>query len=127
MASSGGDTKEIADAIKDSLEKRGVLDSVKATIKAEVMKSFTGENNEPKINTDPVVYLGFEIVKDFLLMTNMTNTLDVLRDECGLQENALDRDMILHELGLTSRQSSVPLLALLVDELKAAKAARARR
>ncbi len=40
--SSSGDTKEIADAIKETLEKRGVLDSVKATIKAEVFKSLAG-------------------------------------------------------------------------------------
>lgn len=50
-----------------------------------------GENNESKINPDPTVYLSFEIIKDFLIMTNMTNTLDVLRDECGLREDTLDR------------------------------------
>ena len=38
-----------------------------------------------------MIYLSFEIVKDFLIMTNMTNTLDVLRDECGLREDTLDR------------------------------------
>ena len=59
---------------------------------------FSGENNESKINTDPMVYLSFEIVKDFLIMTNMHNTLDVLRDECGLIEDTLDRGNIIRLL-----------------------------
>ncbi len=61
---------------------------------------FSGENNESKINTDPIIYLSFEIVKDFLIMTNMTNTLDVLRDECGLREDTLDRGNIINSTSI---------------------------
>ncbi len=112
---------EVAEAIKASLEKRGSMQAVKATLRAEIYKTLAGDSAQEQgaVAADPLIYLSFEIVKEFLQMTNMKNALDVLRDECGLRDGAFDREGLLHELGMYSGPSQVPILALLIDELRA--------
>ena len=110
---------DLLGSVKDVLDRKGVTSQIKARIRAEVYHAL--EDKTVSAPTKPKgVYLASEIMKDFLQNMKYSSTLSVFSEEVGVSEDGpVDRDFILHELGLNGAETdrSIPLIMLLVNHL----------
>jgi len=113
---------DLAEVVKEALSRRGVLNKVKANIRAEIFHAL-----EDKTVTMPdkprEVFLASELVREFLQLSGLHNSLSVYSEENGQPvEMAVDREFVGGELGVNVQDSvvgtaAVPLLTLLVKHL----------
>lgn len=114
-------TDGLRGALIASMERRGVVASIKAKIRAEVHASLHNETVSPPDSKalPGDVYIAGEILKDFLVRMKCENTLSVLSKELGIDsEHDLQREFLLQELGMKSipGQADIPVLLLLIDQ-----------
>ena len=113
---------DLADTVREALSRRGVLNKVKSSIRAEIFHAL-----EDKTVTMPdkprEVFLASELIREFLQLSGLHNSLSVYSEENGQPtEMAVDREFIGGELGVNVQDSmvgtsSVPLLVLLCKHL----------
>lgn len=122
-------TDDLIGSVKEVLNRRGVIDTLKARIRAEVYhtleeKSIVGVPPKKPLE----VYLASEIVRDFLMSMKLDCSLSVFCQENGQpSEMNVDRAFIGEELGYNmtalgvtathSTQPEAPLLVLLIQSL----------
>lgn len=112
------DDEDLTSAIRSSLEKRGVLSSIKAKLRAEIFNTLEGLSNDEGPILEPKVLIAFEIIFDFLESMKLGNSAAVLKDESGCTPNSLSRKFILDELRIKSFDNeSAPILALMIEKL----------
>ena len=107
----------LADVVKSALSRKGVLNALKAKLRAEIFHVL--ENKEETVpEKTKEVFLAAEIVRDFLSLLKLDNTLSVFMEEVGQPaEVMVDRQFVAGEMGLISKNESIPLLVLLIDHL----------
>ena len=113
---------DLAEVVKEALNRRGVLAKVKANVRAEIFHAL-----EDKTVTMPdkprETFLASELIREFLQLSGLNNSLSVYSEENGQPaEMAVDREFIGGELGVNVQDNvvgtaSVPLLVLLVKHL----------
>ena len=113
---------DVSDAVKEALQRRGVLAKVKATIRAEVFHAL--EDKTVSLPEKPrEIFLASEMIREFLQTSGLNSSLSVFNDEIGQPaQMAVDREFIGGELGVNVNDgvvgtSQVPLLVLLVKHL----------
>lgn len=128
-------TEDLSLAVKTALERKGILKDIRAKIRAEVYHTLEDKTvmvtrpgifnssynitNEKEYGTD--LYLAQELIREYLASLQHNNTLSVYCEETGQpREMGTDRTFIGGELGFNVSQcdSSVPLLLLLVQQLR---------
>ncbi len=115
---------DLVSAVEETLKRRGILDKLKAKIRAEVFHALDDKDVAPvRTNHDPPqdLFIAMELVKDFLMLMKLDNTLSVFCEEMGQTMNmTVDRSFIGSELGVNSAGSdeSVPMLVLLTQFMK---------
>ncbi len=115
---------DLVSAVEETLKRRGILDKLKAKIRAEVFHALDDKDVAPvRTNHDPPqdLFIAMELVKDFLMLMKLDNTLSVFCEEMGQTVNmTVDRSFIGSELGVNSAGSdeSVPMLVLLTQFMK---------
>lgn len=104
---------ELKEALKDTLDKRGSLGTIKARIRAEIFHSLDDEstNQRPQIsNTNLVIN---ELIREYLQFNHYNHTLSVLLPESGQPATpALDRGFLSRELNVPTTEATqqIPLL-----------------
>lgn len=113
---------DLADTVKEALKRRGVLNKVKATIRAEIFHAL--EDKTVTLPDKPKeIFLATELIREFLQSQSLNSTLSVFNDENGQPvEMAVDREFIGVELGFNVQDSvagtsAIPLLVLLIKQL----------
>ncbi|CAI9725903.1 20 isoform X2 [Octopus vulgaris] len=108
--------KDLKNAISESLERKGVLNQVKAQIRAEMFHVLDehSEGKPPICNENLIIN---ELILEYLQYNKYKHTSSVLMAEAGQSETRLDREFIKNELNIAEdlETSSVPLLYSLVN------------
>jgi hypothetical protein len=111
---------DLISAVQDALKRRGVYSKVKATIRAEVFNVLE-DKTVPLPNKPQDVFVASELIKEFLILFKLNNTLSVFCEEMGQpSEMTFDRELIGAELGLNTlgTDPKIPLLIMLIEYLK---------
>jgi hypothetical protein len=115
---------DLVSAVEDALRKRGVIDKLKAKIRAEVFHVLDDKDATPiRTHRDPPqdLFIAMELVKEFLMMMKLDNTLSVFCEEMSQSVNmTVDRSFIGSELGVNTAGSdeSIPMLVLMTQFMK---------
>ncbi|KAM8934200.1 centrosomal protein 20 [Pelodytes ibericus] len=97
--------------LKDTLEKRGVIGQLKASVRAEVFEALD-DQSEPRPPLSRENLLINEMIREYLEYNKYKYTASVLNAETGLSEIPLDRQFLARELNIVedSKSQSVPIL-----------------
>lgn len=108
---------DLLDAVKATLERRGVASSVKAQLRAEIFHTLDDKTVDlPKKPAD--VLISSELIREFLMQLNLRNTLSVFMEEIGQSSELIpSRELISGELGINTLESdkNIPLLVQIVQ------------
>jgi lisH domain-containing protein FOPNL len=119
--------EELHVALKDSLDQRGVLNSIRATIRAEI---FNALEDQDAVNVNPTErapssenLILNELIREYLEYNGYLNTLSVFHPETGQPTKPtgrISREVLVHELGVTDgeRAKRVPLLYSVLAKLQ---------
>ncbi|XP_056606549.1 lisH domain-containing protein FOPNL [Triplophysa dalaica] len=104
-------TTELKSALRETLEARGVLQQLKARIRAEVFSALD-DQSAPRPPLSHENLLINELIREYLNFNKYRYTASVLTAESGQPEVPLDRQFIANELNVAEDSSSktVPLL-----------------
>lgn len=114
---------DLINAVQDALKRRGLYSKLKAQVRAEVY-NILEDKAVPLPEKPPEVFIASELIKEFLSLLNLNNTLSVFCEEMGQpREMAVDRGVIGAELGLNTlaTEPSIPLLMMIIEHLKRAR------
>ncbi|CBH17224.1 LisH domain-containing protein FOPNL, putative [Trypanosoma equiperdum] len=118
----------LKDAMRQVLETKGVIDHVKAELRAAIFHSLQESNSQgddiesarPPI--PPENLLLNELIKDYMAFNGMEHSLSVFKAESGAGKEAtsaiMPRAILASQLGLTGAPASVPLLYAMLHELR---------
>nr|XP_032817140.1 lisH domain-containing protein FOPNL [Petromyzon marinus] len=103
--------EELRSAVRESLERRGVLAATRARLRAEVFTSLA----EPETARPPLPHENLllnELIHEYLSYNQYNYTAGVLVTEAGQPDTRLERDFLARELHVLEEPSarSVPLL-----------------
>ena len=112
---------DISAAVRAALARKGVMNSLKAKLRAEVFHVLENKQESMPEKTKEV-FLATELVRELLVSLRLDNTLSVFMEELGQpQEARIDRSYISSEIGMSTGSTEIPLLVLLVDQLMRSK------
>lgn len=121
---------DLQSAVKEVLNRHGVLKDVKARLRAEIFNCLEDKTVPLPEKKSRDMYLATEIVRELLESLNLENTLSVFSEEIGLPTAThCDREFLAGELGFnisgetgTRRgKDSIPLLVQLVHHMRIVK------
>ena len=119
--------KDLHSALKQSLDQRGVLNSIRATMRAEI---FNALEDHDAVNINPVErqpssenLILNELIREYLEYNGFLNTLSVFHPETGqpkIPTGRIGREVLIHELDLADgeRAKRVPLLYSVLAKLQ---------
>ncbi|EFC38614.1 hypothetical protein NAEGRDRAFT_52938 [Naegleria gruberi] len=128
--------EEIKDILKDNLEKRGVLNKIRANLRAEIFKTFEEQDHDEtteywlkkqssKPKPSDIQFLINELFIEYLEYNNMDYTKSVFLKECNQPQERLDKRFLAHELNIRKTYDemdedgdSVPLLYSIIHRLR---------
>lgn len=128
---------DLKEVIREALERKGVLQQIKAQIRTEVFLSLEGDHDrggkeelEEERNSyekSSEIFLACELIRELLMSLNYKNTLTVFCQESGpMTEMLIQKDYLATELGisLSKEDQNIPLLLLIIQMLKDMKSQR---
>ncbi|KAL8586844.1 hypothetical protein ACOMHN_052720 [Nucella lapillus] len=107
---------ELTEVVKKNLEQRGVLNQVKARIRAEVYNAIDRPaDNRPVISNENILIN--ELIREYLDFNKYHYTSSLLTAESGMAKEPLDREFLRTELNVVedAPSRSVPLLYSIVE------------
>ena len=111
---------ELKDALKETLEERGVLNEVRAMMRKSIFDAIESDDKpKPKL-TDENLMIN-ELIREYLIYNNYLHTNSVLISESGQPtQPPFDRNFMAKELNIVEDTSSkrVPLLYSILFGLK---------
>ncbi|KAL2642027.1 hypothetical protein R1flu_009614 [Riccia fluitans] len=110
----------LATALKEKLERRGVLGGIKAKIRSELYGVIDHSEESGRREVSDQDYLIDDLVRDYLLYRRLNITLSVFTPESGQLETPLDRSMLAKKLGIANTGAAfrkLPLLYTLISEV----------
>ena len=120
--------QELHTSLKESLDQRGVLAQVQATMRAEIFNALENHeavhvNQSERAPSSENLILN-ELIREYLEYNGFLNTLSVFHPETGQPREAtgrIGRTTMIHELGLNDgeRTKRVPLLYSVLAKLQA--------
>ena len=111
---------DLKDALREALERRGVLDQLRANVRAEVFQAMEDtEDPPPEMSSENLVIN--ELIRDYLAFNNYKHTLAVFSPEVGLPAEPLRRQYIAQQTRLplhvgNRRGAELPLLYALTTK-----------
>lgn len=103
---------ELRDALRSSLEQRGVLGDVRAKLRAEIFKAIDTNEAPERMPIETVVVC--DLFRDFLRFAGYSQTLSVFEAEAGLGDE-LTREALARDLGVVD---DVPVVYSVVEVAK---------
>ena len=111
--------EELKNALKETLEQRGVLNKIKAMMRQEIFEAIDNDNNpKPQLSSENLIIN--ELIKEYLNYNNYSHSSSVFQSETGQPKDALNRNYILNQLNIVEKDSNkqVPLLYSILFGLK---------
>mmetsp|Transcript_28621 Transcript_28621/g.92442 ORF Transcript_28621/g.92442 Transcript_28621/m.92442 type:complete len:154 (-) Transcript_28621:195-656(-) len=97
---------QLRDALRDTLEAKGVLRDVRARMQAEVFASVNEPDDvRPALNNDKLLLN--ELICEYLEFSGYRNALSVFLIEAGQPEERLRRDILASQLNLPLPQATI--------------------
>ena len=111
--------EELKNALKETLEQRGVLNQIKAIMRQEIYDSIEKDDN-PKPELSEENLLINELIKEYLNYNNYSHSSSLFQSETGQPNNVLDRNSISKKLNIIENESNkqYPLLYSILLGLK---------
>eukprot|EP00039_Didymoeca_costata_P010477 m.141175 g.141175 ORF g.141175 m.141175 type:complete len:122 (-) comp14841_c1_seq4:1171-1536(-) len=106
---------ELKHLLKDTLHKRGVLDRVRAQIRAEIYSALddAGHQEPPEPSVENALIN--ELIREYLAFNHYNYTLSTFMSEAGHTKPPLERSFLKEELNVTETPgTATPLLYGLV-------------
>ena len=103
--------EELKNALKETLEQRGVLNQIKAIMRQEIYDSIENDDNpKPPLSNENLIIN--ELIKEYLDYNNYLHSSSVFQSETGQPKDALNRDTISKELNIieSEQNKQKPLL-----------------
>nr|CCC94891.1 unnamed protein product [Trypanosoma congolense IL3000] len=129
-ASVAGTTKHgsLKDAMREVLETKGVIDHVKAELRAAIFHSLQevstqqGDTESVRPPVPPENLLLNELIKDYMAFNGMEHSLSVFKAESGSGKEsaapAMPRAILASQMGLSGAPGNIPLLYAMLHELR---------
>lgn len=107
--------QELTAALRDHLESKGVLDQVRATLRAEVFATIH-DKASPAPRPSNENYLLNELIREYLEFNHYAHSASTFEAESGNDKTPLDRAFLGRQLGVaeTDETRGAPLLCALV-------------
>jgi lisH domain-containing protein FOPNL len=121
---------DLQSAVKEALNRQGVLKNVKARLRAEIFNCLEDKTVPLPEKKSKDVYLAAELVRELLESLGLQNSLSVFSEEIGQStETRCDPQFLAGELGFNitaetgteQRKDSIPLLVQLVHHMRVVK------
>ncbi|KAL9642065.1 hypothetical protein ABK040_004114 [Willaertia magna] len=127
--------EQLKDALKENLEKRGVLNKIRANLRAEIFNTFEEENQEAnplfkksKPVPSDIQFLINELILEYLEYNHFQYSKSVLLKESNQQEERIERKLLVNELNIKKmyhedgdNNQPIPLLYHIVHKLRSEK------
>ena len=113
---------DLKSVLRETLEQKGVLNDVKAKIRAEIFTALDAENtNRPQLSNENMIIN--EMIREYLEYNRYYNTASVLVTETGQpSEPPFDREFLHRKFGVSSQargaRPGMPLLYELIYGLR---------
>lgn len=103
--------EDLKEVLKETLENKGVLNQVRARIRAEVYNALD-EQNEVKPTLSNENFLINELIREYLDFNKYNYTKSVLTAESGQPPEKIDRRLLLQQLNMeeTQEEAKLPLI-----------------
>ena len=102
--------------LKDTLDNRGVLNQVRARIRAEIFSALDDQSDLKPVLSNENLLIN-ELIREYLEFNNYRFASSVLLAEAGQPKDPVDRKFLLAELNI-KKANNMPLLYSLVYDLK---------
>ena len=111
--------EELKNALKETLEQRGVLNQIRAIMRQSIFEAIESED-KPQVKLSNENLIINELIKEYLNYNNYLHTSSVFQAETGQPKDALDRNFIAKELNIIETASSrqIPLLYSIIFGLQ---------
>lgn len=113
---------ELKDALREALERRGVLNTLRANVRSEVFQAMEDVDEAPPSMTGENLVIN-ELIREYLAFNNYKHSLSVFSPEVGLPPEPLRRQYVAQQTHLPLHVGSsgrpgqdLPLLYALVAE-----------
>ena len=111
---------ELKDALKETLEERGVLNQIRALMRQSIFEAIESSDDKPKPKLTDENLIINELIREYLIYNNYLHTNSVFLAESGQPNEAFDRNFLSKELNIVEDSSSrkLPLLYSVLFGLK---------
>ena len=121
--------EELKATVVKTLETNGVLNDVRANLRAIVYKVIDAQDQKIKtdvgfsiqspklqmIHQNPLFMVCAEVIREFLQFYQMDYTLQILNPECGLENAQTPKHMLANKVGISNYNATIPILAQLLQ------------
>ena len=111
--------EELKNALKETLEQRGVLNQIKAIMRQEIYEAIENDDNpKPQLTKENLIIN--ELILEYLKHNNLSHTCSVLQSESGQSKDIYNRNTLSKELNIIENESNkqIPLLYSILFGLK---------
>jgi lisH domain-containing protein FOPNL len=111
--------EELKNALKETLEQRGVLNQIKAIMRQEIYEAIESDDSpKPQLSKENLIIN--ELIKDYLNYNNLSHTSPVFQSETGQPKDVYDRNSLSKELNIIENEANKqqPLLYSILFGLK---------
>ena len=110
---------ELKDALKDTLEEKGILNQIRALMRKSIFEAIESDQQPSKKLSDENLIIN-ELIREYLVYNNYLHSNSVFLAETGQPIEPFDRNFIAKELGISedSNSKKVPLLYSICFGLK---------
>lgn len=107
---------DLKGVLKETLDSRGVLNQIRARIRAEVFSALDDQTETKPVLSNENMFIN-ELIREYLEFNKYKYTTSVLLSESGQPKEPIDREFLAAELNLTESSSSqkFPILYGLVS------------
>ena len=97
--------EELKNALKETLEQRGVLNQIKAIMRQEIYESIENDDNpKPQLSEENLIIN--ELIKEYLDYKKYSYSSSVFQSESGQPKDTFNRDTISKELNIIESESN---------------------
>ena len=97
--------EELKNALKETLEQRGVLNQIKAIMRQEIYEAIENDDNpKPPLTKENLIIN--ELIKEYLEHNNLLHSSSVFQSESGQPKDTLNRDAISKELNIVESEQN---------------------
>jgi lisH domain-containing protein FOPNL len=97
--------EELKNALKETLEQRGVLNQIKAIMRQEIYEAIESDDSpKPQLSKENLIIN--ELIKDYLNYNNLSHTSSVFQSETGQPKDEYDRNSLSKELNIIENEAN---------------------